>query len=148
MFKVGISEERIVRADATEVVFRYRKVGSNRPRTMTLTPSEFIRRFLQHVLPAGFMKVRYCGFLSPSFSMPIEEIKGRIELAYGFALSAAQDAAATVATVPTVWCCAQCGGRLRWCSIVLPRALGSRGLSRAHAAGRTPLAAAAVDPSG
>ena len=31
---------------------------------------EFMHRFLQHVLPTGFMKVRYYGFLSPSFAMP------------------------------------------------------------------------------
>ena len=53
---------------------------------------------LQHVLPAEFMKVRYFGFLSPSFSMPIEELKGRIELAQGFALRAPQDAPAEVST--------------------------------------------------
>jgi hypothetical protein len=51
------------------VVFRYRKVNSQRERTMALSPSEFIHRFLQHVLPTGFMKVRYFGFLSPSRSM-------------------------------------------------------------------------------
>ena len=128
MFKVGISEERIVRADAAEVVFRYRKVGRQRPRTMALAPAEFIHRFLQHVLPTGCMKVRYFGFLSPSFSMPIEEVKGRVELAQGFAVRAPQDTpVAAVATPPATRCCPQCGGRLRWCSIVLPRPLGSRG---------------------
>jgi hypothetical protein len=63
-----------VRADAAEVVFRYRKVGSQRLRTMALPPSEFLRRFLQHVLPSGFMKVRYFGFLSlavPQQAFPI-----------------------------------------------------------------------------
>ena len=131
VFKVGLSEGRIVRADATEVVFRYRKVNSQRQRTLALTPNEFMRRFLQHVLPSGFMKVRYYGFLSPSCSMPIEEVKGRIELAHGFALNAkpaAQDG--TEPATSTGLVCPHCGGRLRWCSVVLPRPLGSRGLFR------------------
>ena len=148
VFKVGISEERIVRADAAEVVFRYRKVGSQRLRTMALSPTEFMRRFLQHVLPSGFMKVRYFGFLSPSFAMPIAEVKGRIELAHGFAVNLPQDAPAAVATTRTAWCCPHCGGKLLWRSVVLPRPLGSRGLSRPHRALSTPLAAAAVCGSG
>jgi hypothetical protein len=47
-----------VRADDAQLLFRYRKVGSQRQRTMALSPAEFIRRFLQHVLPSGFIKVR------------------------------------------------------------------------------------------
>ena len=148
VFKVGISEGRIVRADDSQVVFRYRKVGSQRQRTMALSPAEFIRRFLQHVLPSGFMKVRYFGFLSPSFSMPIEEVRGRIELAHGFALRAPQDAPAEVSTPGTTMCCAHCGGRLRWCSVVLPRPLGSRALSSAHAAATKLLGPSTVGGSG
>ena len=44
---------------------------------MRLAAFEFIRRFLQHVLPTGFMKVRYFGFLSPSFAMPRDELIGQ-----------------------------------------------------------------------
>lgn len=136
VFKVGISEGRIVRADDSQVVFRYRKVGSSRQRMMALAPAEFIRRFLQHVLPTGFMKVRYFGFLSPSFSMPIEEVKGRIELAHGFAVSAAQATQSPAEPVtPRGRVCSHCGGKLRWCSMVLPRPLGSRGLWRLNAVG-------------
>ena len=115
---------------------------------MALAPAEFIRRFLQHVLPTGFMKVRYFGFLSPSFSLPIEEVKGRIELAQGFALRAPQHAPAEVSTARAAMCCAQCGDRLRWCSVVLPRPLGSRALLRPNLADNKPLGAAAVFGSG
>lgn len=148
VFKVGISEGRIIRANDSEVAFRYRKVGSQRQRTMALAPAEFIRRFLQHVLPTGFMKVRYFGFLSPSFSMPIDEVKGRIELAQGFALRAPQDAPAEVSGASSAMCCPHCGGRLQWCSVVLPRPLGSRALLRPNVAGTKPLGAAAVCASG
>ncbi|MFN0299015.1 MAG: transposase [Burkholderiales bacterium] len=40
--------------------------GRPRSRTMTLPIAEFMRRFLQHVLPTGLVKVRYFGFLSPN----------------------------------------------------------------------------------
>jgi hypothetical protein len=44
------------------------------------------RRFLQHVLPTGFMKIRYYGFMNPNCAVPLERIRGLIELSYGFAL--------------------------------------------------------------
>jgi len=60
---------------------------------LALSPAEFIRHFPQHVLPTGFiLKVRYFGFLSPSCLMGIEGVKGWIELARCFAVSAAQAA--------------------------------------------------------
>src|SRR5208337_5471928 len=52
--------------DDSSVTFRYRESDSGTLRRMTLTPMELIRRFLQHVLPDGFHKVRYYGLLSPS----------------------------------------------------------------------------------
>lgn len=131
VFKVGIAEQRIVRADDTEVVFRYRKAGSHRERTMRLAPAEFLRRFLQHVLPTGFMKVRYFGFLSPSFSMSIDQIRGRIELARGFA-AATQEERVDETPSAAAMACPHCGGKLRFCSVVLPRPLGSRALSSAN----------------
>lgn len=141
VFKVGISEGRIIRADDTEVVFRYRKVGSARERTMSLSPLEFMRRFLMHVLPTGFMKVRHFGFLSPSFKMSIEEIKARIELAHGFTIAAAASAAGESAATAKMPCCPHCGGKLRWCSVLLPRPLGSRGVMQMNTGCNKPEAA-------
>jgi hypothetical protein len=56
VFRVAIGDHRIVSCDDGQVTFSYRRVGSNRPRTMTLEALEFVRRFLQHVLYA-FRKV-------------------------------------------------------------------------------------------
>ena len=47
---------------------------------MELNPMEFIRRFLQHVLPKGFMKIRHYGFLNPNSSLSIEKIRELISL--------------------------------------------------------------------
>jgi hypothetical protein len=66
VYRVALSNNRIEHAGDTSVSFRYRQSDSGTLRRMTLTPMEFIRRFLQHVLPDGFHKVRYYGLLSPS----------------------------------------------------------------------------------
>ena len=61
VYRVALSERAILHHDARRVTVRYRKSGTNVPRTMRLEPQEFIRRFLQHVLPSGFRKIRYFG---------------------------------------------------------------------------------------
>ena len=55
VFKVAISNSRIVKVEDRRVFFKYRKNKSNRWRTMALDVMEFLRRFLQHVLPTGFI---------------------------------------------------------------------------------------------
>ena len=77
VFRVAIGDHRIVSCDDGKVTFTYRRVGSNRPRKMTLDAMEFIRRFLQHVLPAGFQKVRHYGFLSPNSGTALEAVRWR-----------------------------------------------------------------------
>jgi hypothetical protein len=116
VFKVAISERRILQVDDHHVRFRYHQPHSHRARTLTLPIMEFMRRFLQHVLPRGFMKVRYYGFLSSSSSVPLEEVKARIELAHGFALPG-PETTIEAATTPR---CRHCGGVLRFCRLVLP----------------------------
>jgi hypothetical protein len=75
VFKVAISNSRIVSLTDRTVTFTYRKVGSARPRTAHLDVMEFLRRFLQHVLPDGFMKVRHFGFLHASCAIPLATIR-------------------------------------------------------------------------
>ena len=70
VFKVAISNRRIVSLTDRTVTFTYRKPGSARPRTTHLDAIEFIRRFLQHVLPDGFMKVRHFGFMNTTLCHP------------------------------------------------------------------------------
>jgi Putative transposase/Transposase zinc-binding domain len=66
VFKVAISDHRILAVENAQVRFAYTVSGSQRRRTMTLPVQEFIRRFLQHVLPTGFQRVRHFGWLSPA----------------------------------------------------------------------------------
>ena len=65
--RAAISNHRLVAFDSNGVTFRYkdyRRDGADRQRTMTLSPDEFIRRFLLHVLPKGFHRIRHYGLLA------------------------------------------------------------------------------------
>ena len=67
--RVAISNSRLIEADATGVTFTfkdYRITGPGRYKTMTLEPGEFMRRFLLHVLPKGFHRIRHYGLLASS----------------------------------------------------------------------------------
>jgi hypothetical protein len=75
VFRVAISDSRIVYCEEGQVTFTYRKSGTSHWRKMTLDATEFIRRFLQHVLPRGFQKVRHYGFLSPNSREPFESVQ-------------------------------------------------------------------------
>ena len=108
VFRVAIGDHRIVSCDDGRVTFSYRRVGSNRPRKMTLDAPEFIRRFLQHVLPAGFQKVRHFGFLSPHSGIVLEAVRWLVTLLNGaiFALQAARAKGPTTTAAPR---CPVCG---------------------------------------
>ena len=64
--RVAIANSRITAADSDSVSFRYKdyKRGGHRHRVMKLDAVEFLRRFLQHVLPARFVRIRHYGFLA------------------------------------------------------------------------------------
>ena len=62
--RVAISNNRIVSIDNGKVTFTYRDREKNQTKEMTLDADEFMRRFLLHILPKGFMKIRYFGFLA------------------------------------------------------------------------------------
>ena len=65
--RVAISNRRLVAFDERGVTFRwkdYRAKGKTRYKTMTLSADEFMRRFLLHVLPSGFHRIRHYGLLA------------------------------------------------------------------------------------
>jgi len=116
VFKVAISNSRIVKIEDRRVFFKYRKNKSNRWRTMDLDVMEFLRRFLQHVLPARFMKVRYYGFLHPGSCVPLEKIAALIELAFGFEIVTPK----IVLEPPEPMICTSCGKSLVFRASLLP----------------------------
>jgi hypothetical protein len=63
--RIALTNSRLLSIEDGHVRFRYQDAQDQRWKTMTLPAHEFIRRFLQHVLPQGFHKVRYYGLWSP-----------------------------------------------------------------------------------
>lgn len=118
VFRVAISNSRIVSCDGGRVVFRTKKSGSRRWSTMTLDAFEFIRRFLQHVLPRGFQKVRHYGFLSPASKQSIDAVRRRVQ-DYTFETTLTATALAAAPALPRPVSCPRCGGAMRLDCLVL-----------------------------
>lgn len=73
--RVALSNRNIIRMDEKTVTFRYRESGMAGYRYQTLNAMEFMRRFLQHVLPKSFMKVRCYGLFAPRNKPLLEIVK-------------------------------------------------------------------------
>ena len=108
VFKTAITDSRIVAVANGNVTFAYIKSGSNRPRRMTLSANEFIRRYLMHVLPNGFMRVRHYGFMGSGCSIPQDELVALVRMAQGFQVEAVEHTPAEKA----LFLCPDCGGRM------------------------------------
>jgi hypothetical protein len=113
VFRVAISNGRIVDFTGGQVTFRYRKSGSNRWRTMSVDAMEFIRRFLQHVLPTGMMKIRHYGFLNANAKLSLQEIREMICVLYEVVKNLVVQMAEP-AERSRKMSCRRCGHRLRW----------------------------------
>jgi hypothetical protein len=64
VYRIAISDRNILKLENGLVTFRYKDRQQNEYKTCTLPVFEFLRRYLQHVLPRGFVKVRYFGYLA------------------------------------------------------------------------------------
>jgi hypothetical protein len=112
VFRVAISDRRIVSYDEGRVTFTYRKSGTSQGRRMTLDALEFLRRFLQHVLPSGFQKVRHYGFLSSASKRSVEAVRWLVTLHNGERFALLPKPSEQEAPRPRIRC-AECGGALR-----------------------------------
>jgi hypothetical protein len=65
VYRIAISDQRIIACNNGMVTFKYKDRDSKIEKFMTIPALEFMRRFLQHILPKGFQKIRYYGFLHP-----------------------------------------------------------------------------------
>jgi len=109
--RVAISNRRLIKADTTSVTFRvknYRVDGPDRYTTMTLSPGEFIRRVLIHVLPKGLHRIRHYGLLAASTKAEMLA-KARALLGAVAPEPASEDNDATTDERP----CPCCGGPMR-----------------------------------
>jgi Putative transposase len=117
VFRVAISNNRIKSIDNHVIRFQYKDRSKKKWKIMTLDAMEFIRRFLQHVLPTGFMKVRHYGFLNPNSGISIEKIAELITLIYDVLRALLPD-------VPSRgkkrFRCSHCGHDLKFLAFIKP----------------------------
>ncbi|MEN7973894.1 MAG: transposase [Verrucomicrobiota bacterium] len=122
VFRVAIAPNRIVRVAGGEVWFRYRRSGEKKWRTCRLAVFEFMRRYLQHVLPHGFTKVRHFGFLSPNSRVSLAKIRELICVLHEVIVELLP---AKKQKGKKPWICRTCGGLVRWREFIpCPRGAG------------------------
>jgi Putative transposase/Transposase zinc-binding domain len=109
--RVAISNQRLVALDEHGVTFRwkdYRVHGRTRNKTMTLTADEFVRRFLLHVLPGGFHRIRHYGLLAnPSRRENLTKLRELLSVVPARIKPHANFVA--TAAVPPTFVCRHCG---------------------------------------
>jgi ssDNA-binding Zn-finger/Zn-ribbon topoisomerase 1 len=79
IFKIAITNNRIVADNDGKITFKYQDSKTNEWKRMTLPAHEFMRRFLQHVLPLGFHKVRTYGFLTHQYKEAFLSLKLQLQ---------------------------------------------------------------------
>lgn len=121
--RVAISNERIIGITNDQVAFRVRADAEGRKRTLRLPGGEFIARFLLHVLPSGFKRIRHYGLLSPA-RKKVGLTAARTALAVPLPDAALIESVAAflcrVARLASM-CCPHCGGLFRVTATLLPQ---------------------------
>jgi hypothetical protein len=112
LYRVALSNKAILSADAPStgsgqitIRFRYRRGEDGKPRTCSLPPQEFLRRFLQHVLPKGFVKIRSYGLHHPSRRAALTLLRAFLHLQAGRPLPAPAPSPDARPHIPRCPCC-------------------------------------------
>jgi hypothetical protein len=106
--RVAISNHRLLDIADGKVTFRWKDYAhGNKKRKMTLTADEFLRRFLRHVLPKGFIRIRFFGFLAPRRRGTL------LPLCRQLLEDHPRPRSAATPSPPALWRCPRCGGPMR-----------------------------------
>jgi hypothetical protein len=108
--RVAISNHRLLAFDGEHVTFQWKDYAhGDQRRTMTLATLEFLRRFVQHLLPRGFVRIRQSGFLANT-CRAARVVLARTLLTTTSPAALSTDATATSGTsAPATWACPRCG---------------------------------------
>jgi len=109
LFRVAIANNRIIKVEESKVTFRYVDYKSGKSKIITLDAIEFIRRFLQHVLPHNFMKVRYYGLLAAAAGKKFKTLVKMLFMAENSSRSHKNEPALFKTLL-----CPNCGSVLQW----------------------------------
>jgi len=131
IFRVALSNNRIVRVADDQVTFRYTVGATGQTAYCTLPVQEFLRRFLQHILPKGFVKVRYYGLFRVGMRRSLARLRSQLRLLQHIA-DQVMPAPATSDGSPQVMICSSCGQPMRLERVVLPHTRGPPGWVEQH----------------
>jgi hypothetical protein len=107
--RVAVSNHRIVNFVDGKVTFRWKDYAhKNKQRLMTVSADEFLRRFLLHTLPRGFVRIRFCGFLANRRRGEMLPLCRELLKADSLLPSATQPASDSKTSC--TWLCPHCGG--------------------------------------
>lgn len=109
LFRVAISNNRILKLHNGRVTFRYTDYKTAKTKIVTIDALEFIRRFLQHVLPHNFMKVRYYGLLAAAARKKLAKLRTLLYLD-----SIPLNEQNKEQQAPRALLCPNCGAVLEW----------------------------------
>ncbi len=121
IFRVAISDNRILAVENRTVTFSYRKSGSRRLRKTSLEVLSFISHFLHHVLPAGFAKVRHYGFMNANCATPLSRVRYMVIVCFKLiSLLLSDSAQEPPSRIEHQAFCSGCGGRLVYLFSIIP----------------------------
>jgi hypothetical protein len=122
IFRVALSNNRLRRLDHGNVTFSYKESATSKVKSCTLAAEKFISRFLQHVLPPRFIKVRYYGLLSPSNRHLLDQAR-QLLAPSPRAASPKENAPPRPSPAPAAAAlrCPNCGGQLRLTQTLKPQ---------------------------
>ncbi len=122
IFRIALSNNRIEQVANETVTFRYTESKTGAQKRATLPVNTFIGRFLAHVLPKGFVKVRYYGLLHPSQRQLLTEARNLLALRQAVAPPpAAVPAPEPLVVVPDVSRCPSCGQPMQLLQTLPPK---------------------------
>ncbi len=130
IFRVALSNKRIVAVVNDQVTFRYREAASKKTKYCTVAATEFIRRFLQHVLPKGFVKVRYFGLFRSGNRSVLMQVRALLTASTRPCVEAVEEGGREnieLPTIPVVQRCPVCGTSMEGPQLVLPTSRGPPG---------------------
>jgi len=113
--RVAISNHRLLAFDGNQVTFQWKDYAhGDQRRTMTLSAMEFLRRFVQHILPRGFVRIRQSGFLANTCRTARLALARTLLDRPAPVTSSRPTPTTTTATTDTVavWACPRCGAAM------------------------------------
>jgi hypothetical protein len=131
IFRVALSNNRIVRVADGQVTFRYTVGESGQTAYCTLPVQEFLRRFLQHILPKGFVKVRYYGLFRLGMRRSLSRLRSQLLLLQHIAASAPPAPAGSEGSTRVVYC-PSCGQPMTLERLLLPHNRGPPSYAEQH----------------